>query len=80
MTTPTITLDSVCPGGNHFTLGAVVNGQAKRIVQTTRDDLSEPLIEDEVEAAIKVLIRLHAIGKTKLQVRNNLLPGLAVTI
>lgn len=80
MSTLTITLDHVCPGGNHFTLGAVVNGQAKHIVQTTRDDLIEPLTEDELEAAIKVLIRLRAIGKTKLQVRNNLQTGLAVTI
>lgn len=80
MSTLTITLDHVCTGGNHMTLGLVLDGQAKRVINADRADLLEPLTELEIAAATKVLIRLHARGKTNNQVRNNLLTGIAVTV
>lgn len=80
MTTLTINLESVCAGGDHMTLGLVLNGQAKRSFNVLRPEMLAPLTEEEIAAAIKVIVRLHARGKTGAQVRNNLQAGIVVTI
>lgn len=80
MASLTLTIDAVCAGGDHLTLGLVLDGQAKRVARCVRSELTAPLTEEEIEAAMKVLIRLHARGKTANQVRNNLQAGLVVTI
>lgn len=80
MSTLTITLDRVCAGGDHMTLGLVLDGQAKRTAEVYRPDLLAPLTEVEIAAAMKVLVRLHARGKTNSQVRANLQAGVVVTV
>lgn len=75
-----ITLDHVCDGGNHMRFALVLDGQAKRSVQVMREEVLQPLREEEIIAALKVLIRLHARGKTPLQARNNLVAGITVTV
>ena len=61
-------------------LGLVLDGQTKRVIHEVRDELLEPLTENEIIAAVKVMVRLHARGKTANQVRNNLLAGIVVTV
>ena len=80
MTTLTITLDHVCAGGDHMRLGLVLDGQARRSVQVLRAELLEPFTEQEILDAIKVMVRLHARGKTNAQVRNNLQTGIVVNV
>lgn len=80
MSTLTITLDHVCTGGDHLTPGLVLDGQTKRSVNVMRPEVLAPLSEQEIVAAMKALIRLHARGKTNAQVRNNLQAGIVVTI
>lgn len=68
------------PVGGHAHVGLRVNGGEQYVVPTHIDEIRSVPTTEEIEAFVKCFIRLHAIGKTAGQIRNNLTTGLAVTI
>lgn len=73
-----ITLERVCSGGGHATLGVVVDGGAKKMVSFEVEDLRGAI--DDKEQFIEGIIRLSLSGLTKLQARNKLQAGISITI
>lgn len=68
-----ITLESVCSGGNHATIGYVLDGGAKVIRTYLVDDVRAALTADDIETLRFLLVRATVAGlgaaaaKTKLQ-------------
>jgi len=77
MATITITRTQVCPANNHVTLA--VSGDRSTTIRTSIDEMLEPVTPSDIEAAIKVLLKLHSSGKTRAQMRAALLAGITVT-
>lgn len=69
-----------CPSGGHInvtlTVNAVTQGQWSGL---NADDFRAPITEDEKLAFVKLLVRLHAIGKTPAQLRADAIAGITVT-
>lgn len=80
MATIVISLQSVCDGGGHVTLGATLNGANAGQYSYDMDDLIDPITDDDRRMFIKLAARLHKIGKTKAQVKTDLTIGLTVVI
>lgn len=81
MATVVLTLEASCSSGGHARIGVTVNGVDKGDYWiTVADVLDNPLPDDALETTILALLKLHKIGKTNAQVRNNLLAGLSITV
>ena len=80
MTTATITLKSVCAGGNHLHFGVTVNGGSERIVNTDNDTVLAPLTDDEKAAFVKVCAKLYKIGRTANATKTAFQAGVTVTL
>lgn len=76
-----ITLESICAGGEHITLGAVRDARPSRVLAThTASELRAPITDDEFDTAVLVLARLAVQGLTKAQARTKLQNGFTVTL
>lgn len=73
-----LTLESICSGGGHATIGVAIDGGAKRIMAFDVDELRGP-IEDK-EAFASNLVKMAVSGLTRQQARTKLLAGVTVTI
>jgi hypothetical protein len=75
-----LTLVEQCAGSDHAQINVQINtidrGTYKLRVSETLQDPDE----DEIVTILQGLIRLHKIGKTNAQVRNNLLAGLPIVV
>ena len=80
MATVRLTLESVCAGGGHAQIRAAVNGIDKGVFPVLADDILAPLPDEDVSIVLAALIKLRMIGRTKVQVRNELQAGLTVTV
>ena len=82
MTNVTLSLSSACAGGDHITLSVAIPGvwSGSSGVLDMENDLLSPLTQDDIQAAIKVLLRVHAIGKSRAQLRSDLQAGIAMAI
>lgn len=78
MASVTITLNNVCPGGGHGTL--TVTGAMNESYNVDVEEIRSALDDETKRDFIMKLVRVHAIGKTKAQLRASLLAGLSVSI
>jgi len=80
MATVTLTATNICSGGNHVTIRLDVNSVERATKTYLIDELAAALDEIDADDVIRTLIRLHKIGKTNAQVRDDLLAGLTITV
>lgn len=78
MSAITVTLTSICSGGNHLTFAATGDATQSQVVDLSL--LTEPLTDQEKEAFIKVVAKLARNGRTLVQARNLLQAGVTVTV
>ena len=79
-TAVTITLDSVCSGGDHITLGVTVNGGQTRTFAFNVDDAREPIGADEIRSTALTIVKLHCKGMSKAQAKASLQSGIDLVI
>ena len=81
---PTITLkfNRQCGGGTgeHVSVDILVNAVKRREVQVTRGEIATTTLDDDLETAVRVLLRIYAQGKTIAQVKTGLTAGVNVVI
>lgn len=77
--TVNIVQNSQCAGGGHKVITATLSGGQSRTLNFQRDEISAPITDEEIEAFVRVSIRLHKIGKTVSQVETDLSSGFVVT-
>lgn len=80
MTTLTLKALSVCSGGNHAEVQISVNGTPRATVKVTADEIAAAPANDELQAAVDVLLRAYSIGRTKSQVKTALMAGIDITL
>lgn len=78
MASLTITLTDICSGGNH--LKFEVTGARTQTIHGLRDEMSEPVTEEEAAAFLKVVCKLAKSGRTVAQARTVLQNGVTVNI
>ena len=74
----TITLESVCSGGGHATLGVTIDGGQKAILHVETDQI-RAAIEDR-EALVLGMTKLALTGLTRAQARTKLQAGISITL
>lgn len=80
MTTIAIRATASCAGGEHVTVQASLDGGPPRQVVYGVAEMMEPLTEVDIATTVLPLIRLHARGLTRAQLRNDLLAGLSIVV
>lgn len=78
MSAVTITLTGICSGGGHLTF--TVTGDASRTQVLDLSTLTEPVMEQEIEAFLKLICKLAKMGRTPAQARTLLQAGVTVTV
>ena len=76
MATITIRASGVCAGGGHVQIS--VTGDKTAQVSVTVDEVLDSITPQEIEATVKVLMRLATSGMTKAQARAKLQAGFNV--
>lgn len=71
---------SVCGGGGHLHVSAVLDGAAARQFDFSVDEVRDALSAEAIEAAVLVILRLHLKSMTRAQARNAMLAGFTVTV
>lgn len=74
----TVTLVSVCAGGEHLTFE--VTGGATATVKSARSEMVEPITEEEKQAFVKILAKMARAGRTNSQARAILESGVLVSV
>ena len=78
MATATITLQSVCAGGNHVTVRLTVGAQNFDFTYMI-DELDNPITAEERRLATSIITRFHCQGMTAAQAKAELVsPGISV--
>jgi len=79
MATATITLQSVCDGGDHVVLRLTVGANTFDYSYHV-DELREVITEEQRRKAVSIITRFHCGGMTKAQAKAELqAPGIAVS-
>lgn len=79
MASGTITLQSVCAGGDHVRLRLTVGGNNFDFDYEV-EELRRTITAEERRAAVSAMVRFHCGGMTAVQARNELQsPGISVT-
>lgn len=79
MASATITLQSVCAGGDHIVLRLTIGAQNFDFPFGV-DELRQAISAEERKEAVSVITRFHCGGMTKAQAKAELQsPGIAVT-
>lgn len=78
--TVSVALDHVCAGQGHIHFDVSVNGGAPRSMMLHVDEMLAALTEDEREIIFRGLLRIHGIGKTRAQMRSDILAGITMTV
>ncbi len=79
MASATITLQSVCAGGDHVVLRLTVGAQTFDFNYNI-DDLNDPITPEERQQAVSIITRFHCGGMTKAQAKTELTsPGISVS-
>lgn len=79
MATVAIALISSCAGQGHVHLNVSINGGAVQAYRLHIDEMMIPLTTEEREIILRGLLKLHAAGKTKAQMRTSVIAGVNVT-
>jgi len=74
----TITLNSVCAGGNHLRLQ--LTGDATGTKTLTLEELTLPIETEDKEAFLRVITKMARMGRTNAQARTLLQAGVTVTV
>lgn len=80
MTTIHIRATASCSGGEHVTVVADLDGGPQQQVIFSVEQMMAVLTAEDVASTVLPLIRLHARGLTRTQLRNDLLAGLTVVV
>lgn len=80
MTTLTITLNSICAGGNHLHFTVSINGGAAHVVDTDTDTIFAALTDDEKSAFVKACVKLYKVGRTNAATKTAFKSGVTVTL
>ena len=80
MATFTISLDSVCAGGDHATINILIDGGGSYSQTFSVTDILDNPSTAAVKAILLPILQLHLRGMTKLQARNAMQAGFTVTI
>ncbi len=78
MTTETITLTAICPGGNHLTFTG--SGAKDIIVRADLDSLGDAVTDDDAAAFVRVICKMAKAGRTNAQAKTLLQAGVTVTV
>ncbi len=78
MTTETITLTAICPGGNHLTLTAT--GAKAFAFVADLDSLNDQVTDEEGLAFVKVIAKMAKNGRTNAQAKVLLQAGVTITV
>lgn len=78
MASETITLTTVCAGGNHLLLTLTGAREATTVLELA--DLSTAVTDDEIVAFCKVIAKLAKAGRTNAQARTLLQAGVTVNV
>lgn len=78
MASITITTAATCAGGGHFTL-AISGAKIATLRGVHIDDLVGPISDEEVEAFVKLCLRLAKVDRNLNQLRTALQNGLVVS-
>ena len=84
MTMGTLTLASICPGGDHVTVRIQIPDidppydGVTHVLSIT--DLSAPITAEEVAAIAKTVLRIHLLSRTPEQLVADLQAGIDVSI
>ena len=78
MASETITLTTVCAGGNHLVFTGT--GAKEMTVPALLTDLTDPVTEEEAIAFAKVIAKLARAGRTLAQTKTLLQAGVTVTV
>lgn len=76
----TLTITSVCGSGNHAGIRLDISGVAQATHTFHVDELTEAIGEDDSRNVIRFLSRLHKVGRTNAQVKNDLSAGLSLSL
>ena len=78
MATATITLQSVCAGGDHVVVRLTVGAQNFDFNYNV-DELRDPITAQQRQEAVSIITRFHCGGMTKAQAKAELTsPGISV--
>lgn len=78
MASETVTLTSICAGGNHLTFTLTGAKEAAHVLELS--SISEPLTDAEIEGFLKCVAKLARQGRTLAQARTLLQAGVTVTV
>lgn len=78
MTTINIQLTHICSGGNHFTFA--ITGDKTATVPLTREEITQPITDEDVVAFLRVICKMAKIGRTNAQAKTLLEAGVTVTV
>lgn len=78
MTTLTVTLASICPGGNH--LGFAITGAKSAYIAVDLSDLTAQITDQDADIFCKVVARMAKSGRTMAQAKTLLQSGVTVIV
>ena len=78
MTTLTLTLAGQCGGGSHLTFVVSGDRAAQRVMD--RSDVQKPLEVEDLEALIRIIVKMASNGRTAQQARTLLEAGVTITV
>lgn len=80
MASVTVTLSSICAGGNHLTF--TTTGAKEMTIRADRDTIltNGPVSDEDAAVFIRVLAKLAVPGRTLAQVRTLFQNGVTVTV
>lgn len=80
MASVAVTFGAICPANNHLRLSASLDGSPARQFALLADDLLEAWTPESAEAAVISLLKLHFKGRTRAQIRAEIINGLSLTV
>lgn len=78
MTIINVQLTHAYSGGNHFTFA--ITGDKTATVPLTRDEITQPITDDDVVAFLRVITKMARTGRTNNQAKTLLEAGVTVTV
>ena len=79
MASVTLTLTSICSGGNHLTF-SLSGAKAMTLIAELGQLVDEPLTDEDAIAFIKGCVKLGKVGRTNAQLRTLFQAGVTVTV
>lgn len=78
MSSVTIQLTNICSGGSHLTFS--VTGDATLSSVLDISSISEPIDEQDIDAFLRVVVRMAKRGRTVAQARTLLQEGVEISV